>query len=419
LIQLPQKLKPYQKLIHNFTSLSVLQIANYLFPLIVLPYVVRVLGPAKYGLINFAAAFISYFNLISEYGFNLSGTKAISLVRDDKKELSRTFSVILFIKIVLSLFSFLILLIVVYAIPFFNNNWEIYLLSFGMVIGWILFPGWFYQGIEQMKYIPIIQVVVRSIVTVLIFILIKEEGDYLLLVLLYSIAQISIGIAGLIIVRINFHVKFSIPEFVDVKNQLKAGWNIFQSMIAINIYTSSNTFILGLFASETVVGYYAAADKIRIAFHGILSVLSESVFPYVNNLYKESYQKFKSFIRSLLKIETALGFIISLVLFIFSYQITEILLGEKFADSAEILRIIAVLPFLVSISNVFGIQTMLTLGYDKDFNKIISGAATVHLILLLILVPKYFALGTSVAVVVTEFIVLVFTFFFVYKRKLL
>ncbi len=143
MLNFKEKLKLYRTLVSNFTSLSVLQAANYLFPLIILPYVVRVLGPGKYGLINFALAFIAYFNLISEYGFNLSGTKAISLVRDSKKELSRTFSVILFIKIVLSVFSFLLLLVIVYSIPFFNNNWEIYLLSFGMVIGWILFPGWF------------------------------------------------------------------------------------------------------------------------------------------------------------------------------------------------------------------------------------------------------------------------------------
>ncbi|MBT8392341.1 MAG: flippase, partial [Ignavibacteria bacterium] len=415
---LKEKLKPYRTLVSNFTSLSVLQAANYLFPLIILPYVVRVLGPGKYGLINFAVAFIAYFNLISEYGFNLSGTKAISLVRDSKKELSRTFSVILFIKIVLSVFSFVILLVIVYSIPFFNNNWEIYLLSFGMVIGWILFPGWFYQGIEKMKYITIIQVIVRSIITVLIFILIKQESDYLLLVILHSIAQILIGIAGLIVVRVKFHVKFCIPAFIDVKNQFKSGWNIFQSMIAINFYTTSNTFILGLFASETVVGYYAAADKIRIAFQGILSVLSQSVFPYVNNLYQESYQKFKSFIRLLLKIETSIGFILSLVMFIFSYQIADFLLGEKFIVSGEILRIISVIPLIVSISNVFGIQTILSMGYDKVFNKIISSAAIIHLILLLVLVPKYFAVGTAYAVVLTEFIVLLFTFFFVYKRKL-
>jgi PST family polysaccharide transporter len=380
---------------------------------------VRVLGPAKYGLINFAAAFIAYFNLISDYGFSLSGTKEVAIIRDDKEKLSKTFSAIITIKLLLSIVSFLFFFAIVYFIPFFKNNWEVYVLSYGFVIGGVLFPSWFYLGIEQMKYITMIQVLIRSIITALIFILIKEESDYLLLVLLYSITQVMIGISGLLVARFKFQIRLKVPALDELKVRLKSGWNIFQSTIAINIYTTSNTFILGLFASEAVVGYYAAADKIRIAFHGILSILSQSVFPYVNNLYKESYQKFKSFIRSLLKIETVIGFAISCVLFIFSYQITDFLLGEKFATSGEILRIISVLPFLVSISNVFGIQTMLTMGYDKDFNKIISSAATVHIIVLFILVPKYFAIGTSVAVAITEFIVLILTFLFIYKRKLL
>jgi len=244
LIQLLQKLKPYQRLIQNFTSLSILQIANYLFPLIVLPYVVRVLGPAKYGLINFAVAFIAYFNLISDYGFSLSGTKEISIIRDDKEKLSKTFSTILTIKLLLSMISFLIFIVIVYFIPFFKNNWEVYVLSYGFVIGGVLFPSWFYLGIEQMKYITIIQVLIRSIITVFIFILIKEKSDYLLLVLLYSITQVMIGISGLLVARFKFQIRFKVPTLDDLKVRLKSGWNIFQSTIAINIYTTSNTFIL-------------------------------------------------------------------------------------------------------------------------------------------------------------------------------
>ncbi len=418
MIQLPKKLKPYQRLIQNFTSLSILQIANYLFPLIVLPYVVRILGPAKYGLINFAAAFIAYFNLISDYGFSLSGTKEISIIRDDKEKLSKTFSTIITIKLLLSIFSFLIFIVIVYFIPFFKNNWEVYALSYGFVIGGVLFPSWFYQGIEQMKYITIIQVVIRSIVTVLIFVLIKEESDYLLLVLLNSIAQIIIGILGLIIAKVKFKIELKVPKFFEIKKQLKSGWNIFQSMIAINIYTTSNTFILGLFASEAVVGYYAAADKIRLAFQGIQSVLSQTVFPYVNSLVKESYEKYILFIKRLMKLEFVIGFSVSLFLFIFSYQITDLLLGEKFAESGDLLRIISILPLLGSLNNVFGIQIMLPLGYDKAFNNVISYSALLHIIMLIILVPKYLAIGTTVSAVITEFIVTIFIIWFVRKNKI-
>ena len=419
MLNLPEKLKLNRILIQNFTSLSILQIANYLFPLIVLPYVVRILGPAKYGLINFAAAFIAYFSLMCDYGFSLSGTKEISIIRDDKEKLSRTFSTIITIKLLLSVVSFLLFILIVYFIPFFKNNWEVYVLSYGFVIGGVLFPGWFYQGIERMKYITIIQVFVRSIATVLIFMLVKEENDYLLLVLLNSSAQILIGVAGLIVAGIKFKIKFRLPSFEEIKSQLKSGWNIFQSMIAINVYTTSNTFILGLFVSETIVGYYAAADKIRMAFQGVQSVLAQTVFPHVNSLVKESYEKFILFIKRFLKLEVTIGFSVSLLLFIFSPQLVELLLGEKFVTSGELLRIISVLPVLISLSNIFGIQIMLPLGYDRAFNRIISSAALLHILLLIVIVPAYFAIGTSIAVVITESVVTLLTFLFVMRKKIL
>jgi PST family polysaccharide transporter len=380
---------------------------------------VRIIGPSKFGLINFAAAFIAYFNLICDYGFNLSGTKEISIIRNDKNQLSNKFSTILSIKLILSVISFILLCTIVFLIPLFKVYWEVYLLSYGIVIGGVLFPTWFYQGIEQMRYITIIQVIVRSILIALIFLTIKEENDYIILVLLYSITHIVIGFAGLLIARFKFLIKFRVPSLADIKVHLKSGWNIFQSMIAINICTSSNTFILGLFASEAIVGYYSAADKLRVAFQGIQSVLSQTVFPYINSLVKKSYVDFIFFIKNLFKLEVSIGLTVSMILFIFSYQITDLLLGEKFTYSGELLRIISVIPFFSSLSNVFGIQIMLPLGYDKAFNRILSFSAVLHLIILLSLVPTYFATGTSVTAGITEFVVAFLTFWFVMERKLI
>ncbi len=156
-----------------------------------------------------------------------------------------------------------------------------------------------------------------------------------------------------------------------------------------------------------------------MAFQGIQSVLSQTVFPYVNSLVKQSYEKYILFINRLLRLEFVIGFSVSLFLFIFSYQLTDLILGNKFEVSGELLRIISALPLLISLSNVFGIQIMIPLGYDKSFNWIITLSALLHIILLLVLIPKYFAIGTSIAVVITEVVVTLLTYLFVQKKKIL
>ena len=412
------KLKNYKNLVQNFTSLSVLQISNYIFPLIVLPYVVRVLGPDKYGLVQFAAAFSTYLQLICDYNFALTGTRLISQNRNDQKKLSEIFSSIIFIKIILFLVTFILFIVIILSIEKFSIDSMVYILSAGMVLGSVLSPLWFFQGIEKMKYITIIQVSVRIVATIFIFLFIQAKSDYLVLVIINSSAQIAIGLTGLAVSIIVFKVKVLIPGKGMMINILKHGWNVFLSSIWINFYTTSNTFLLGLFTNNTIVGYYAGADKIRIAFQGIHSTLSLSVFPFVSNLVKESYEKFINFNRKLLKLSGAGGLIISVLLFVFANPITNLILGKDFKDSSDLLRIISVLPFLISFSNVFGIQTMLPLGFDKSFNKIIGLSALLHIILLFVIIPTYFAEGVAYTVVLTELIVTVSMYIFLRFKKI-
>jgi len=417
--RLKEKLKPYKKIIHSFTSLSVLQAANYIFPLIILPYVVRILGPEKYGLVQFAAALNIYFLIICDYGFNLSGTRAISVHREDKEKLSQIFSSILLIKTVLFIVAILLLAAIVFSIEKFRTDYLVYFASSGMLIGSLLFPLWLFQGLEKMKYITIIHVIVRTSTTALIFLLIRSEADYITLALLNSLTQVLIGIGGIITALTILKVKLIFPPLKMMKEQLHDGWYLFLSSISINLYTTSNTFILGMLTNNTLVGYYAAADKIRIAFHGILTTLSQSVFPFVNILLKESFDKFINFNKKLIFFAGGIGLILTSTLFLFAPGITGLILGEQYLQSANILRIISFVPFLVSLSNVFGIQIMLPLGYDKLFNKIISGAAFIHIILLLTLIPEYFAIGTAVSVVITEFLVTFIMFIFLRYNKIL
>jgi len=413
-----EKLSPYKNLLKNFTSLSVLQLSNYLFPLIILPYVVRVLGPDKYGLVQFAAAFNSYFLILCDYGLGLTGTRMISQNRNDHQYLSRIFSSIVIIRLLLFVLSFALITVVVFSFERFLLEWQVFLLSSGIVFGSTLFPLWFFQGLEQMKYITILQIAIKIVSIIFIFILIQSSADYIIFVLINSSTQIVIGIAGVMIAVTKFKINIFFPRISQIVRILKEGWNIFLSSIWINLYTTSNTFILGLLTNDTTVGYYAAADKLRIAFQGVHSTLSLSVFPFVNQLVKESYENFINFNRMLLKLAGIGGFIVSLILFIFAYDITDLVLGQNFSHSGDLLRIISLLPLIISLSNVFGIQTMLPLGYDKSFNKIIVIAAVIHLPMLFILTTYFMATGVAYSVVLTETIVTVGMFAFLKTKKI-
>ncbi|MBK7498367.1 MAG: flippase [Ignavibacteriales bacterium] len=406
-------------LFKNFTSLSILQIANYIFPIITLPYLVRVLGPEKYGLVSFATAFAAYFTIITDYGFNLSATQEISVNRNDKKRIAEIFSSVFTLKVSFFILSSIFFFAIVFLVPQFQNHLLLFFITFLGVLGTALFPLWFYQGIEKMNYILVINVSVRLITTALVFVLIKDENDFIKLAGLNTSALFAIGFVGLVVAFNKFQIKYILPEKELLKMQLKNGWNLFLSTVWINLYTTSNVFILGLFAPANVVGYFAAADKIRLAFQGILSTMSQSVFPYVNKLLSESYERFINFNRKLFKVALSAGTIISITLFLFAEPLVNIVLGKDYEPSVLVLRIIAWLPLVIFLSNVLGIQTMLPMNKHKSFAIILFFAAMINLILSFILVPKYYEIGTAISVLVTEIFVTMAFFVFVKKNKIL
>lgn len=418
-LDLRHKFANNKTLIENFSSLSILQFSNYIFLLITLPYLVRVLGPANYGLVNFATAFAMYFQIFTDYGFNLTATQEISVNRGNPQKINRIFSVVLVIKIILFFISAVIFAALVFAIPKFSTDSLVYLFSFLIVLGTVLFPVWFFQGMERMKYITIISLSVKSLWAVSIFVLIKSGNDVLLLILLNGISYILIGVISLIVIIIEFKIKFVIPKISEIKKQLIDGWNVFSSTASISLYTISNVFVLGLFAGNTVVGYFSAADKIRIAVQGLFQNASQSVFPHLSRLFVESKTAAVKFVKKYLKYGVTLAGITTIIIIIFSKVIVIVILGDKFLPSINVLRILMFLPVIILLSNIYGIQIMLNLGYKKEFSKIVFFAGILNLILLFILVPLFLEMGAAISVVVTECFVTIEMFYFVRKKKIL
>ncbi len=402
------------RLVKNFISLSVLQGMNYILPLITLPYIARVLGPEKNGLIGFATAFIGYFNIFTDYGFNLSATRDVSINRNDKKKLSEIFSSVMIIKTGLAVVSFIIMCTAVFSLSFFRADAVVYLAAFGIVVGNMLFPVWLFQGIEDMKYITCLNLAGRGIVTVMVFFVVKNEKDFISLILLNGISTIGIGIASLLIVFKKFKVRFILPSFEEIKNQLIEGWYIFISSIGIVLYTSSAAFILGLFANKTIVGYYVQADKIRQAIQGLFTPVFQALYPYVNKVAHESSDKALAFIKKEIIYIGGIGLAICLVVFANAELLVNLILGPRYSNSVPIFKVMAFTPIMVLMGNIFTIQGLLPFGFKKLYSKIYISSSTAGMLLMLILTYLYSSVGMACSVLFIEASVVVLT---LYKMK--
>ncbi|HRU63670.1 MAG TPA: flippase [Paludibacteraceae bacterium] len=405
-----------KKLTENFLSLSVLQGLNYLLPLITLPYLVRVLGPEKYGLVAFAQAFIAYFGILTDYGFNLSATREISIQRENKEKISAIFSSVMLIKFVFLILSFILMSVLVFSIHKFRNEWLLYFLTFGTVLGQVLFPIWFFQGIERMKYITWLNIIAKTIFTVLVFVLIHQKTDYVYVPFLGALGTIISGVLALGIIRKHFKVNFHLPSKNEVIHQLREGWYIFISTVAISLYSISNTFILGLFASNTIVGYYSGAEKIINAVQGLLSPVSQTIYPHISKIASESKERALKFLQKITILIGSSSFFLSLLIFLLAEVVIKILLGGQYLESIKVLRILSFLPFIVGLSNIFGIQTMLTFDYKKAFSNILIIASLINITLAFILVPFFFHIGIAFAVVISETFVTIAMFVYLQRK---
>lgn len=395
-------IKERKTVLDNFISLSTLQSINYILPVLVLPYLIRVIGPEKFGLIAFAQALIQYLMIFTDYGFSLSATRKISLCRNDREKVCMIFSSVMTIKILLAFVSFIILLLLITLIPKFKNDWPVFILSFGAVIGNTLFPIWFFQGQEKMKFISIINILGGVIYTLSIFIFIKAPQDFILVPMLNSAFFLATGICALYIAFKKFNLEFIFQGYSDILTEMKTGWSIFISIVSVNAYTATRVFAVGLLTNNTLTGYYAIAERIANAFQTFpLESFSQAIYPRLNSIFAKNK---KRALKLMKKLQSSISIIFMLVIpaaIILSPFIVKIICGREYSQVTSSLRLLLVGVLLV-VMNVFRIQFLLVSGRPKEYSKIHIRAAVIGLPLIFISIFYFSYLGAAISTVLIE-----------------
>jgi len=408
-------LKP---ILFNVISLFVLQGSNYILPLLTLPYLVRVLGPEKFGLISFAQALVGYFVIITDYGFNLSATKEISINKNNLEKVSRIFCTVITLKLILLFLSFIVFTIIVVFLEQSPSDRIIYLLSFGVVVGQVIFPSWFFQGIEKMKFITLINILSRLIFTILIFICVHSADDYIYVPLVTSVGFITGGAISLILSFKYFGIHIIIPTVNDIVQQLKNGFTVFITSLSSNIISSSGIFVLGLFQSREVVGYYSAIEKLAKAFVSMFSPITQAIFPHVSYQFSKSKAAGKAVILKIGKYTILLALLVVLIMVVFHLEIVSVLYDIQYVNYSYLLIYFGIWLLFGVINNFIGIQFLVGSGNSAIYSKAFVIASTCTLAIFLFMTQQYSFKAIVGGILFGEVMLTFLMTFFIYKLKL-
>jgi len=394
--------------------LFILQVANYIVPLLLIPYLGKVLGAENFGKISFAQAFVSYFILLTDFGFNVSSTKEIADAQRDKRKISEVFWNTILIKFLLLIVCFCIFIFIIFFFNRFREDSDLYFISFLSVVSSFVFPLWLFQGLEKMGQITIINTIPRLIMLLLTFYFVKESSDYKIALFIQVAAPLFSSALSLIIVFKNKLVDFVKPSFKKSIIRIKDSWYIFASSLSSNLYTTTNTFILGILTNDVTVGVYSAADKVIRALISLISSITQVIFPRVNVYFRESKEKYLKFMKQLLLTISLICIILAIFLFTFSDKIIELLFGiGDFDRTIKVLKYSSILPFFSVINGIIAINVFITIGKKKELLKIVTSGCLFSLVIISPLVYYFYELGPVFSVLLTEILIL-----FLFVRKL-
>jgi len=391
-------------------ALFVLQFVTMFAPLVVLPYLSRVLGLSGFGIVILSLSACSIGVIVTDFGFNLSGTYKISKKRDDVNYVSELIGAIFYIKLLLVVFCLCVFLLYSYFLGFSVGSYMLSIyIGFNVLVQAFL-PTWFFQGIEKMKNITIYMVISKVFYVFLVFVFIKGKEDFETVVLIYALSNfVALLIAVICVYRSGYYIRR--PVNINVAEVFKDSFQFFLSRAAVSIYTSISAFLVGSFAGAQQVAMYGASEKLYQASQTITSSIAQALFPYMAN-NKGS----KLFI----KILTIVGFPLAISCAVFGFwadDIMSLIFGDEFRQSGEVFRLFLVITVVNFLSVNFGYPAFAGIGRIYIANYTVMLGALVQSICLLILymTNSFSGLNVVSSILITEVFVMVsrvFCYFF-------
>lgn len=393
------------RVLKNASALMIAQVAGYILPLFVLPYTAIILGPAVFGMLALTQAAVMQCTMAVNYGFPYSATRMVALVKDDREQLA---SILVNVWGAKSLLMLTCLIVSLLAFGMFHQL-RYYLLAYACafvsVIGTVFYPDWFFQGVEEMKWITVNSVIPKLLILPLIFVFVKRPSDYWKFLLIQSMNSVVSGVAGVILCRRWLGVRLPIPRARLVLVQLKSGWVTFLSCASLNFNGSINTLLLGALTNPVAVGCYSAAQKVVNALQMLWNAGSQALYPFFCNKFRVNVKAAAAKLRQLLYLVAGTTLVAAVVACASAHGLVAVLFGAKYSGTVPVFQVLMFLFCASSVSSLLGMQGLLGMGLERDYLRITGTGVILNVVFSFFAIKFWGGIGLATAVVLLEIIV--------------
>ncbi len=393
----------------NFIMNSILTMSSFIFPIITFPYVSRILGPENYGRVGMATSLISYFAMFAQLGIPTYGIRACAKVRDDKEALTRTVQELLGINLITSAISYAVFFLAILFVPRLREDRLLYIIVSVTILFKCIGMEWLYKGLERYVYITIRSIAFKLIAFAALFLLVHSKEDYVIYGAISVFAASASGILNFINAR--KIISFTPIHGLNYRQHLSAVGVFFAMACATTVYTHLDTLMLGFITTNTDVGYYNAAVRVKTILVSIVTSLGAVLLPRASYYLEHGEEEaFRRITRKALNFIAIAATPLAVYFMLYAREGIGFLSGSAYEGAVLPMQIIMPTLFLIGMTNIMGIQILVPLGEEKVVLKSEIAGAVTDFVLNMILIPKFHSAGAAVGTLVAELVVLIWQY---------
>lgn len=387
----------------NAGALFVAQLVGLVAPLITIPYLARVLGPEGWAPVLMAQALAAWPVMLLEFGFELSGTRAVARSRLTPESTTDVVHSVQSAKVLLTIVGIPVAFAIAWALPQLRSSSALIVATLAYSAFRGLSPLWYFQGVERLRVPVVIDTIARAAAAFGVFWIVRGPADGWLVLGLQAVFS---GAALFWLTRRMLReVPLRTPNLLLGYRTLREHFALFACRASAGLYVHANALVLGAIA-PVAVPFFGGAERIIRAAINLLQPLNQAVLPRLSFLQHSDEAAAARILRLSFIVMGGIGFAMSAVAFTAAPLLVRIVLGADYLSAVPLLRIMAFLPLVVAINSVLGIFWAVPHGYERVLLRAILSAGITNLVLAVLLIPRLGATGMAISAVVAELVVM-------------